>query len=562
MYAAHFRHLDFLPVWSSTDGDGLGSPVLLYYHRTFFYIAGLIYAVFGGLKPSVVATIAIFLAVGAYGMRRALGVVTNSRLLCTVGSVGFLFTNYVFTDWLDPRGDLAEFSALMIVPWLLYWCLNLVKHRRVSFVLIPIMILLVNAHSGIALTSLFTLAIALITFITIAGLRGLRAIALRLIVSVVGTALLLAPTLLAQLRLSQFYDPQTKNVAGFKVSQQFVSFGRYFYGGAHHWFSPNQIPPHFNFVQIDFAIWVPIAVAVAAIAAHWVLGAWKRVRWTLPRFLGVPVVVYLLVSLAVYMFLQLSMSYDVYRLLTPLQVINFPWRMLAFITPIGIILVVVIADQLMGRYPIRAIWRAVACGWLASLIVLSPITSSVTGSYGSLAAPGQFPSMALFTAPQYVDYQTFQGLSIGPFFVGPLYNVFLPKVVAATSVCRPGLFGTECTDKGREVEFVSDLYAQLHQHQAGAQSLSQVPCAVVGPAHAAFETLQLTYSVTCGGATSLALPVSYNAQSKVFVEKAGGRLRQIRYYHVRTDPRIVINVSSSQHETVVVHLPTLWGILS
>jgi hypothetical protein len=190
MYAAHFRHLDFLPVWSSTDGDGLGSPVLLYYHRTFFYIAGLIYAVFGGLKPSVVATIAIFLAAGAYGMRCALGVVTNSRLLCTVGSVGFLFTNYVFTDWLDPRGDLAEFSALMIVPWLLYWCLNLVKHRRVSFVLIPIMILLVNAHSGIALTSLFTLAIALGTFITIAGLRGLRAIAPRLIVSVVGTALL------------------------------------------------------------------------------------------------------------------------------------------------------------------------------------------------------------------------------------------------------------------------------------------------------------------------------------------------------------------------------------
>jgi hypothetical protein len=107
--------------------------------------------------------------------------------------------------------------------------------------------------------------------------------------------------------------------------------------------------------------------------------------------------------------LQLSMSYDVYRLLTPLQVINFPWRMLAFITPIGIILVVVIADQLMGRYPIRAIWRAVACGWLASLIVLSPITSSVTGSYGSLAAPGQFPSMALFTAPQYVDSKPSRG---------------------------------------------------------------------------------------------------------------------------------------------------------
>src|SRR5450631_168508 len=29
MYAAHIRHLDLLPVWSSTDGFGMGTPVLL-----------------------------------------------------------------------------------------------------------------------------------------------------------------------------------------------------------------------------------------------------------------------------------------------------------------------------------------------------------------------------------------------------------------------------------------------------------------------------------------------------------------------------------------------------
>ena len=105
IYAAHIRHLDFFPVWSSSDGIGMGSPVLLYYHRLFFSVAGLIYAVVGrGLKQSVVATIAIFLVVGAYGMRRALGAVTDSKLLRVAGSIGFLFTNYVFTDWLDPRG--------------------------------------------------------------------------------------------------------------------------------------------------------------------------------------------------------------------------------------------------------------------------------------------------------------------------------------------------------------------------------------------------------------------------------------------------------------------------
>ena len=125
----------------------MGTPVLLYYQRVFFYAAGLIYALFGGLKGSVVATIAIFLVIGAYGMRRALSVVTKSRLLHTVGSLGFLCTNYVFTDWLDPHGDLGEFAALMIVPWLLYWCLNLVTYQHASFLLIPVIVLLVNAHS-------------------------------------------------------------------------------------------------------------------------------------------------------------------------------------------------------------------------------------------------------------------------------------------------------------------------------------------------------------------------------------------------------------------------------
>ena len=154
LYASHFRHLDFFPVWSSSDAFGMGSPVLLYYHRTYFYVAGLLMA-FGGLslKASVVTTIGLFLVVGAYGMRRALRVVTDDRLLYTVGSLGFLFTNYVFTDWLYPRGDLAEFSAVMLVPWLLWWCLVFVKDQRFSYLLIPIVVILVNTHSAIALTA-------------------------------------------------------------------------------------------------------------------------------------------------------------------------------------------------------------------------------------------------------------------------------------------------------------------------------------------------------------------------------------------------------------------------
>ena len=547
MYAAHIRHLDLLPVWSSTDGIGMGSPVLLYYHRAFFYLAGMIYALFGvGLKTSVVLTIVIFLTVGAYGMRRALSLVTTSRMLCVVGSLGFLFTNYVFTDWLDPRGDLAEFSALMMVPWLLHWCLDLVRFRRFSYLIIPIMVILVNAHSGIALASLFLLATAFIVFLSTAGITGLRTIAFKLVVSGAGIAILVAPLLLAELRFSQYYDPQTKNIMGFNAEHQFVSIGRYFYDGTHQWFAQNQVPPVFNFVQIDFAIWVPIATTAAFLAYRWLTreverarSGRRRRRRTAPD----PVLIFLVASFAWYMFLQLRISYVVYRVLTPLQVLNFPWRMLGYITPLGVVLVVVIADKAMHRVRSKSLWYAAAGLWFASLLLLSPIFTSS----GFRVTPTRFPSMSLFTAPKSVDYQTFKGFFNTPGFPhGPLYDIFLPKVLSPS---------------GSEIGYDPPLYQGLHEHQAGAQSLSGASCAVTGPPRAAFETLQLTFSVKCDGKAVVALPISYNAYSKIFVASRSGKLNQIPYFHVPTDPRIVIHVPSTNHETVVVHLPTLWGTL-
>src|ERR1700735_2858189 len=255
MYAAHFRHLDFFPVWSSSDGLGLGTPVLLFYQKAFFYVSGGLFILFGGaLKPPLIISIAIFLAIGAYGMRQALKLVTDSRLLQVIGSVGFLFTNYVFTDWL-ARGDLPEFSAVMIVPWLLFCCINLVKNRRVSLVFIPAVALLVDAHSAIGLASVFTLAIALVTFVAVAGLRELRAVVPRLLIVIAGATVLLAPTLLAELRFGQYYDPITKVTHfGQQVSENFLPFGSYFFDGSHRWL----YPVNHRFVQIDFALWIPI----------------------------------------------------------------------------------------------------------------------------------------------------------------------------------------------------------------------------------------------------------------------------------------------------------------
>ncbi len=284
----------------------MGTLVLLYSQKAFFYVAGTVYILLGGsLKPTLVISIAVFLIIGAYGMRRALTLVTDSRFLQVVGSVGFLFTNYVFTDWLQ-RGDFPEFSAVMVVPWLLFCCLDLVKNRHVSLLFIPAVALLVNAHStAIALISLFTLTLALLTFVTIAGWRGLRVAAPRLMLVVVGTTVLLAPTLLAELLFARDYDPAQKvTYFGQEISRDFQPFGSYFFDGNHRWL----YPVNHRFVQIDFSIWIPIVIVLVAVAVSWAISGRRPDRTPWGRTFHLPSIVFLLLSLCVYLFLQLRIS--------------------------------------------------------------------------------------------------------------------------------------------------------------------------------------------------------------------------------------------------------------
>jgi hypothetical protein len=540
LYAAHFRHLDLFPVWSTTDGLGLGTPVLLFYQKAFFYVSGVLFILFGGsLKPTLVVTIGLFLVVGAYGMRRALQLVTKSRALWVVGSVGFLFTNYVFTDWL-VRGDLPEFSAMMIVPWLLFWCLELVKNRRVSLSLIVVLPLLVDAHSAIGLVAVFTLVIALATFVVEAGARGLRAVAPRLAVAVVGSVVLLAPTLLAEVRFAQTYDPATKVTHAATITSDFVDFWSYFYNDSYRWLASTM---HLD-LQIDFSLWIPILVAVVGGVVYWLVTRNDPSRVRLLRFIDLPSLVFLGGSLAVYLILQWRALLGVYRFLSPLEATDYPYRMLTFIVPLAVIVVVAMADSAVRWFPSSPWPKVVAAGWLLSLVLLSPITSTWSTQYGLLAGKNQFPSASLSAPPSRINYRTFKGIFS---FNGILYDEYLPRVI------EPG--GQELYDDGH-------LYTTLHDHDYGAASLSGVSCNVVVPAHSPLESLQLTFTVSCARPTRLALPVSYNAYSSVFVVNAEKKLRRIPYERVPSDPRIIITVPSTRPEIVVVHLPTLWGVLS
>jgi hypothetical protein len=440
---------------------------------------------------------------------------------------------------------------MMVVPWLLYWCLNLIKNRRASFLIVPIMVLLVTTHNAIAMLSIITLVIALVTFAVAAGVSGLRAVAVRLVAWVGLTTVVLAPMLVAQLRLSDSYDPATKVRAfGGDVSHNFYSLGLYFYDTSYRWLGSNPAS-HPVSPQLDFALWIPIGVAIVGGAAVLARGRLRGSRPMFWRHLDAPALAFLALTLGAYGYLQLRSSLWVYDIISPLRVIDYAFRMLSFITPICVLIVAAIANAIWARYPggnIRKVLAAASALWLVALVLLSPVTRPFRTDYGlldRLATGGrgaahnyQFPPTSLFDAPAYVHYGRGWGLL--------LYGEYLPKVLGPS---------------GKELYTDGPLYNSLFKSSRQTSALGGGRCSVSEPPRTAFETSEIRLTVQCGGATRLALPVSYNTYTKVYAEGADKKLHPVRYLHVPTDPRIVVSVPASGSEDLVVRLPTLGDVL-
>jgi hypothetical protein len=542
IYATHLRHGDFFPIWSSGDAYGLGSPVLLFYQKAFFYVSGPLFMVLGNLKVSLVLTIGLFLIVGSYGMRLAIGTLTSRKVLLIAGSVGFLFTNYVFTDWLI-RGDLPEFTALMIVPWLLYWCLKLVTKGVASFLIVPVVVLLVDTHNAIALLSLFILAITFVVFVVTGGVEGLRKNLWRLVGSVVAVAAIVAPMLLAELQFAEYYDPATKVQDFSNVFQDFVEPVHYFYDGSYHWNAPVSYRPFFP-VQIDFAIWISLLLGAIVVLIWWRRSPRGPNRFSLSRYVDLRALAVLGAGVLVYMFLQLRASAFVYRTVRPLKVIDFPARSLAFVTVIGVLLVMALAEALFRRYPGNRAVAWLPAPWLASLILLSPLTATALPVFGLTDSP-HGASTPLTTLSEFPQYQTY-GTQLPLLFDGVLFGEYLPKVTSA---------------QGGEINPDAPLYMDLVKGGKAAQALGTASCSVLEPAHTPVESLNIQFTVKCGRPTRLALPISYNAYTTITAVSPDGGRRSVPCLHLTTDPRIIIDMPGDQQEVLQVSLPNIWRVL-
>lgn len=119
VYAKHFRLGDVIPVWSSTDNHGMGSPFPSLYHRLFYLVSGLIYAITSNPKVSISLALIFFTSIGVCFVFLTLRLFHCSPQVSVIGASTLPFLNYSVTNWL-VRGAMAEYSAMMLLPVVLY----------------------------------------------------------------------------------------------------------------------------------------------------------------------------------------------------------------------------------------------------------------------------------------------------------------------------------------------------------------------------------------------------------------------------------------------------------
>ena len=293
-------------------------------------------------------------------------------------------------------------------------------------------------------------------------------------------------------------------------------------------------------MQIDFAIWVPIVVAlpflVVLVTRH---SSSFRTR------VSSPVALFLVLSLVVFLFFQFPVSGPIYRIAHPLEVLQFPWRLMTYITALGILAVVAIAEAISDRaFRVSpAVIPAVSAVWLGCLILLSPVFATFQ-NYG-------FISSEALVAP---TYQTYGRPAL-------LYAAeYLPQVGKQSSLTTwsvySGLYSTH--------NLAEPLPAGMNR--AGRKSTpAEAPrahCSVDEPRTTKFESLQIRLTVICSRPTLLALPISYNPYTAISVTEKHGRVQPLSYRRLPDDPRIVIRVTSTKPERLLVELPTIWRVLS
>lgn len=327
-FAAH----DWLPLWTPYPAAGHGSAMPLIYHRLFSGFGGLLALKLGAVRATRWSLV-MALALGGYGMHRAAATLGARPGIRLAAGVLFVTSPYVLTDWL-VRGAVAEFSAMMVLPWFLGALVRFSRGEAVGVRLGLLGALLFHAHSMICLFALPMPVIAGLVAIARPGRPGCGSRAAA--VMRVGFAaaqfaaiflVLTGPFLLAiDLVRSRF---RFEVLDTFHAAHEYTPMARHLLENLD--FGANIKP---------FSVEIGVAIVVLCV------GFGFAVLTTRTRVASRPFV-FLALSLVLYGFLLHPSSTWIYYRLPGAALLQFPWRLLVFLAPIGVLLASAMAQALL-----------------------------------------------------------------------------------------------------------------------------------------------------------------------------------------------------------------------
>jgi len=512
VYADHFKQLDFIPLWSSADSFGMGTPLPLFYHKFFYYISAFLYLLIGSFKYSFLASYIFFFAIGAFGAYKTLRLFKLKPIPSFLIAISIIFLNYTVTNWLI-RGAVAEFSAMMFVPWVIWWCTKLLLKYEFSMFIVPIFFLTFISHSVIAFYSipLFILAFALYIVFSFKEIewkklliKGTSAFAL--------LVLCLSIYLFPMFLLRNNYSPSKITDNGFTPATTRVLPDKYFTDEGYRWGE--------DYVRFTLVIDPPVLYLLGltfGISTFYLFRNFKnKSKSNLKR--NILLVIWILSIIGIYTYMQTEHALFIYDEFQVLNFIQFSWRLLAFISP----LMVILLGYFLSRIKNQVYQISIAAILIISQIVLGHSFSTIQYKVFSKEK---------FESVPYRNYE--DGLESRLAGIGE----YLPLIPAGSS--------TEY-DSNRALYFSNLKKEWLVIPNKNSE------CTMSRKENKFLDQLSKEYTLSCSESTIVALPINFSGYERVFIKSdSDSDFKEVEKWRGETDPRIFINAQKGNSEIKV-----------
>ena len=440
-----------IPVWSTTEQWGFGSPAPAMYNKSFFYVASGVLALTGSPKAAVTLGLGVFMVVGFTGAASAVRHALPRRDLLAESTAGILVVscNYATTDWL-VRGACSDFAALACTTWVFAWCIKLVMQGEWSLWVGPALAAVTLGHVTLGLYNLLPLTLGVIAAVLVWRRRCLRWVG-PAIGSIAVFAAIVLPFELPLVILDRWanvgalsvYTPRATHLAFARLwwDTKWI-FGQRWTGLS---------------IQLDLVLLGGMAV-LAVLAALKVLGS----GWHVVFDRTTVVVAFLVAVVGVVIFLQSWSGVRVFDSVPVLNVIQFSWRLLTFLS-VAVAIGCGMLIGVMNAHGARAL--RLGASSIAVLLIASTVTNKPWWSgmhYGWFSAEAVAESLhgSVIAGGEYLPRITATATGAPDNPPDPLRNIWQPSIDTSGTPCR-------VTREGRQDREQAAIQFGLHCSASG-----------------------------------------------------------------------------------------------